>query len=542
MSYPSLILPYATEDSGRKTSFSEEMEIAALFCVAEAQRKKKPGLFGGAVETLTLLSKLHYPIWAIPWETDSLLVDGMKTLSDTILYSKLPDIEAFIEHLKRSTTVQELYHSTLRSHVETFSEFTSQTEKPIKGRIADKELLSDILSFIKESRSKVDSTAKSTSLLQSEIDRETAVKIRDGLSEHYNKLQSEMKGLQFTIKVVNEETKRHVDKLQYELKQIRERYEEEISDVRAEVGKRKGELEKERDGKVDKIATTHEEEVRSRLEERRRWEQELLKLEQDKSEFEKRKELRKRKNDEVGEARWNARLRDVQDQISTVKGKIKALSDFVNRSNKETEKAMKKLHGTYQKLIEEEESKITELEKLRDVEIDKKEKEIGELKQATLTITDKIERLIELKRERAAILKEATIAWTIETPTLIYVPFYLIRYEAEKGKRYNLRPPVIAKGRKGLAMKLRSLVKRANINALMKPRSKALEKMLASFEKALQNDTMLQKNLNQLGTSHNLVASPGFKEKVKKGMEELEVEGWIKPEEKTTVLDQVASG
>lgn len=537
MSYSSLILPYAIEDSGRKTRFSENMEVAALFCIAEAERKKKPGLFGGDMETLTILSKLHYPIWAIPWEKNCLLIDGVGTVSDIILYSKLPDIEAFIEHLKRSTTVHELYRSTLRSHIETFSEFISQTEKPIKGRIADKELLSDVLAFIKESKAEVERIAKSTSLIQPKIGMETAIRIGDELSEHYNRLQSDMKGLQFAIKTVEEETKTHVDKLHHEMRQIRIRHEEKISNVRTDVEKRKGDLEKERDEKVDKIANAHEGETRSRLEERKRWEQELLRLEQDKSEFEKRKELRKRKNDEIGEARWNARLQDVQNQISTVKGKIKALSEFVNRSNKETEKTTKKLHGTYQKLIEEEERKITELEELRDAEIDKKEKEIGELKQETLTITDKIERLIEQKRERTAIINDATITWTIETPTMIHIPFYLIVYKAEKGKRYSLRPPVIAKGRKGLAMKLRSLVKRANINALIKTRSKALKKMLTSFEKALQDDTILQESLNQVGASHNLVASPSFKEEIEKGMEELEVEGWIRPEEKTSILD-----
>ena len=306
MSYSKLVLPYAVEDSGRKTRFSEEMEVAALLCVGEAERKKKARIFGGAVETLTFLSKLNYPFWAIPWENNCLLIDGMETVSENILYYKLPDVEAFIEHLKRSTTVHELYKSALRSHIETFSDFSSQTEFPVEGRVADKELLSDMFVFIKDGQAKVGSISESAPLLQLRVDRDKAVKIGEKVLEHYGKLQSEIKGLQLAIDALNEETKRHTDKLKEELQQLQEKFESKISDVRTEVEKKRTELEKERDEKIEKITVVNDKEVNTRLDERRKWEQELTSLEQNKSEYEKRRELRKRKEDEIGEARRRA--------------------------------------------------------------------------------------------------------------------------------------------------------------------------------------------------------------------------------------------
>jgi hypothetical protein len=536
----SLILPYAVEDKGRKTGFSDAMEVAVLLCIAESERKKKTGFFRGTVETLVFLSKLHYPFWAIPWENNCLLIDGMETISNSILYSKPPEVESFIEHLKRSTTVQELYHSTLKSHRETFSEFTSQTEIPMNGFITDKELLSDMLVFIKDSQTKISSPASMfTLLIRPKIDKETVVRICEKVLEHYTKLQSEIKGLQFAIDTVKEETNVHVGKLRKELEQTSEQYENMISKATAEVKKRREELEKERNEKMEKITTANEKEINTRLAEKRNWEQELLRLEQNKSEYEKRKELRKRKNDEVGEARWDAKLRDVQNQISTVKGKTKALSDFINRSNKETEKTTKKLNEAYQKLVVKEEKKITDLESLRDSETEKKEKEIEELQQETLAIVDKIERLIEQKKERSSVLKEATFPRKTETSTLIYVPFYLIQYKAEKKERYRLHPPVVARGHEGLLIKIRKTF--GNYSTLLKPRSKSLKKILTSFEEKLNSDVGIQKKLNQLGMSHNLLTSAEFKEKLTKGIEELEVEGWIKLEEKTAILDMYAT-
>ena len=62
--------------------------------------------------------------------------------------------------------------------------------------------------------------------------------------------------------------------------------------------------------------------------------------------------------------------------------------------------------------------------------------------------------------------------------------------------------------------------------------------MLTSFEEKSNSDKGIQKTLNQLVMLHNLLTSADFKKKVKKGMNELEVEGWIKPEEKTAILDE----
>ncbi len=542
MSASNLVLPYATEDSSRKNRFSESMEIAALLCIAEADRKKKPGLLGGGEEALTFLSKVFYPLWLIPWENSSLLIDGMGIISDNILYFKQPDIEAFIEHLKRSTTVQELYHNALRSHIETFSEFTSQTEIPIEGLATDKQLLSDMLVFLKEEKTTTNLTSsEAASSITPKISQEKSVRIREEIQEHYNTLESEVKGLQFTISTMTEETSKHADKLRAEEKHIQERYTDEISRETARVKKKKEELEKERDEKIGKITAGHKEEIEARRREKKKWEQELLKLEQNKSEFQKRKALRKQKGDEIGETRWAVKLRDVQNQMTSVKGKIKALSDFINRNIKETEKTTKDLRATCKKRLDKEEKKIFDLENSRTLEVEKKRKQRDELEQETLGITDKIERLIDQKRERSSMLKEAAIPWKTNAPTLVHVPFYLIRYETEKERRHLVRPPAVARGHEGLAVKIRKIgsVLRpgSKMSALLKSRSKAIEKIFTDFEGKLESDREVQKAINQIDASSNLLNSADFKEKVRKGMDELDVEGWIKPEDKETIAN-----
>jgi hypothetical protein len=542
VSYSELVLPYVVEDSGRKKSFSNDMEVGALLLLAEAERRKKTGIFRGAVETLTVLSKLHYPMWAVPWDGRCLLVDGMETVSYSLQYFKPPDIEAFVEHLKRSGTAQELYRTALRSHKETFSDFLSATQIVLGGLVTDRELLSDISAFVKDGQPQ---TGNLTSLIQPKIGVKEATRIGEKISEQHSMLQSEIKGLQFAIDTLNEETKTHVDKLQLGLEQVRGKYGEKIAVIKADVEKRTGELGKERDEKVEKMTANNQKEVEMRLEEKKKWEQELVKLEQNKSEYEKRKELRKHKEDEVGEARWDARLREVKNQISTIKGKISALSNFISRSNRETEKAAKDTRDTYQKLIDIEERKIKDMESLRDSEIGEKEKGIEELRQEALLVTDKIERLIDQKKGHASTLTEATLQWKAEALTLVHVPFYLIQYEADKEKRHRVRAPAIARDPGGIMMKIRKTLKgyslQSKISTLLKTRSKALETILTSFEERANDDKSLQRSLSQISKPNNLLASPDFREKTRKGVDELEAEGWVKPEEKAAVLEVYAA-
>ena len=94
-------------------------------------------------------------------------------------------------------------------------------------------------------------------------------------------------------------------------------------------------------------------------------------------------------------------------------------------------------------------------------------------------------------------------------------------------------------------MKIRKTLKgyslQSKISTLLKTRSKALETMLTSFEERVNNDKSLQRNLNQIGKPNNLLASPDFREKTRRGIDELEAEGWVKPEEKAAVLEVYAA-
>jgi len=77
----------------------------------------------------------------------------------------------------------------------------------------------------------------------------------------------------------------------------------------------------------------------------------------------------------------------------------------------------------------------------------------------------------------------------------------------------------------------------SRIYMLLRSRSKALEKMLSkTFVKKIKADTTLQRILREKGLANNILSLSNFKEAIKDGIKELESEGWIKPEERETML------
>lgn len=541
MSYAEVVLPFITEEGDGERRSSRDMEVAAVLCLAEANRRKKLGIFGGKAERLTRLAALHYPLWAVPWDDRCLLVEGIEPTPYALQHPKPADVEAFTEHLKRSSTVQELYRNALRSHADSFSDFVSTTEIPLKGLVADEELLSDVSSLMKEAHAR---TRRSTSLIPPRIPSHEAINLGKTISDHYKTLQSEMKGLQYAIDVLTEETKVHVEKMQQELALVEEKYAPKIAAAQVEVEKKTTALKKERDEKTETVAAGNKREVEKLLAEKKKWEQELTRLSQDRSEYDKRRELRERMKDEVGKARWSARLREVKNQISTIKGKIKTLSRLVARANEETETTLRDIHATYQKRMDLEKKRLGDLERLRNSETEEKKRAMEELQNDARVIEDNIERLIDLKREHALMLKRATMQWKAESLTLVHLPMYLVQYETEKGQRIAIHAPKVLGTPDSLLMKIRKTLKRhslrSRMRALLKSRSKAIEIVLKDFEEQLNRDEDLRQILSQVSAANNRFASPDFKANLRTGIGELEAEEWVTPEEREAILSAYA--
>ncbi|UCH70951.1 MAG: hypothetical protein JSV29_02970, partial [Candidatus Bathyarchaeota archaeon] len=267
MSSSSLTLPYVVENEDRKKPFTRDIEAAAVLCLAESKRKK-PGILGAPPEKLSLISKLHYPLWAVPWENECIIIDGLSILSHTIAYMKTPDVNLFVEDIKRNRSTRELFRRTLKSHTKTFEEFAETTQVFMKSIVANKEILPTILWYVtREPTVKKDSTQTGLSIPLN-LDEKAVMKRAESLFSCWRSIQSEIAGLHYAINVLDRETEFHEQKIANEIEQISETFEDQISALRLQVEERVNRLTTELSAKIQSIFQITEKELKAALEER----------------------------------------------------------------------------------------------------------------------------------------------------------------------------------------------------------------------------------------------------------------------------------
>jgi len=545
MSNVILTLPYAIENVDRKKPFGYDMEVAATLCLVEAKRKKG-GILGGLPERVSFVSRLYYPLWAVPWEDESLIVDGLGFLSYAVVHMKPPNVEAFTEDIKKNSTDRELYWSAIKRHAPTFKGFTASVQIPVDAMVANESLLSMIFEYVKRSLTVKENVVGPLVLVPPRLNEKAAMEKAEKIINYWRRFQTEIKGLHYAIKVLSEETALHERKILREVEQTRERYEKEILDLEPVVEERIEELIEERDGKIEEIIRNAERELDAVLRKRDSYERELQKLELTEDGYQARMEDRKRKGDKSGVSRWSRRVRRYQNKISGVKRQIQGLSRLIERNRKQCESSIEKLRKSYEKLIDQEKKRILDLEASRDSEIALKHKEIEKLRSETLFIISQIEQLMEQKMSHVSNLEELAIAWASKDVTMICVPFYLVRYETDSKFRYDVHPLAVVEDYEGIIRRIQKAILsfslEARINLLLRPKSKALKETFTSiFARKMRRDEALEKVMYTLSCSNDLLKTPDLREKLTRGMEELEKEGWVSPEEKNMIMKAYAS-
>jgi len=522
-----LVLPFAVSAKDGEV-FTLNMEVAAVLLLAEARRRKL-GFFG-ADRKAVFVSKLHYPLWFVPWEDGSLVIDGLDVFSAVFKCPALPDVASFVEDVEQGMFDRKLFWASLEKHEKTFAEFAGSVEVKVDALISDRELLSAVFEYVGEASSAQFGENVSVVLAPPKLDAHGAVERARQVSRLHKQVQSEISSLEYVRSLLNEAVSLHEQMILKEIEFTREVYDGEIAKLRPAIERKVDQLEKERDAEIAKMNRIVEKEVKAKERERGKRERELQRLELQKAVFVRRREMCRRRNDEVGLARWEHRIRVCENRIREVRRRINDLTEFIEEARRQNEAEVEKLRSSYQELIEKEKSRIISLETQRDENIESKQREIEALKHATAKIVNSIEELINREREREKELRRLAIPWRADGVSLVCLPFYLVGYQNGK-EQLQIFPPVRVKSPKGVMkafQKTLGFTISSRIRLFQQPMSKTLERMLDfALKKARGSDKAFSEALRKAAASANILAGRKFRETLIKGLEELKAEGWI---------------
>jgi hypothetical protein len=516
------------------------METAAMLLLAEAKRHAR-GLLGTASARISFVSKLYYPLWAVLWGSQSLIVDGLGVSKSTYAVTELPRFQKFIEDVERGSSIRGLFRNALEKHVKTFDAFGQTIEVQIDALITDRDALAALSEYVKD-LSPIGPSHVQIALAPPKLDINAAVETAKQVQSLYTRIQSDTAALNYLKNLLEETSKLHEQMVLKEISVKREAYEKQIGELKPDVEKKVDKLLTERDARLGKMRKRMDSELKSRIGEKEKRERELQRLMLAKADFVRKREARSHKHDRIGQAHWEHRVRATDNRREELNARIRSLVGFIEKTRKQGEEDAEKLRQGYQWLIDQEQRNLVDIEIQRDQAIEAKQREIEAMKSLTLQIAAKIDGLVKRKEEEAKQLKELAHVSQFDETTLLCLPFYLVCHKAEKTTRFTVFSPVTVASFNGVVSairrKLAGLGAATAVEQVLQPKSKALTRMLESaIKERMKSDKEFGADLVEVAASNNVLLKDNIKETLTKGTAELRAAGWINAKDEKALLN-----
>ncbi len=529
MSASSLILPFAVPDEKVGQAFNMNMEVASIMLLAEGKRKKHA--FLGSAEKTIFVSKMHYPLWLTPVREGTLIIDGLGVSSYVFKREKVPDVQSFIEEIERGATDRAYFWQTINRHEKTFIEFPETLQDKIEALITERDFHTAFLEYLKEASAAELEASQPDVLVPPKLDAEAALKCKGQFLRIIKNVELEISSLEHARSLLNQTLSLHEKMILKEMEHIRGYYNEEVLRLKPTVERNVEKLEGKRNVETSKMNKTFEKELKIRIREKERLEKKLEDLELRKADYGRRRETCKRRNNKLGLARWEHRLRICEEKIREANRRMQELAKHVEEARKKHEVDVEKVKKAYQELIQKEKSVISNLEAQCEEKIYAKRAEVEKLRLKTGLVIKKTEELINRKHMWIKEVEKAILPLQIEDVKLVCIPFYLLGYEAEGKTQIQTVPPskVAAPGGllKTFKKALTGLTQESKVKLFLQPRT-VIGKMLDSAIKtASATDEVFGETLIQTAASANLLKRHDFSGMLIRGLEELKANGWI---------------
>lgn len=535
-----LILPFAASAEDRKKAFSREMEKAAVFCLAQMERKKGGGILRRKErgEELLFTAKFCYPMWLVPWRGRSLLFDGLSITTHKLRYSTLPDIKVFTTDIEVSAKTREAHSAFLSDRLNFFKNFIDEEEKVIEGLVADAALVQDFSIYLKEAKV-IRKPLADVVLISPALDEQALSSTIQDLSNHRSTIEDDIENLCTVMKLLSNTTEKHIKTMRERIRQTKKEFDKKITDLKSSLKEKVSQIQR----RCDKEITIRTKEMESNL---HRLHQKRVKLEKTVQNMTARvdryeAEIRscRLNKDKTGELLWKEELERSEKKLSDLERSIRDMDKEIEDATATKKKEISKLRSVCDDRMEAAMKGVRDVEAARDAKILMSRQEIESLEDSTKTIVDQIDNLVGKKRAALDKLDTLGVSEGIRKYALVYVPFYLLCYEEKLKNRYAVHPPSVA-GSIGILTKFKGVFGVAKVKSILEPRSKIIAALLDGLLPLIAQNPVFEKEIVDAGTEANMLRTKDLRRKITEGLEALEEEGWLSESEFQTFSEFLA--
>jgi len=539
--YKQFLLPFSALSENRKEPFTADLEAAAVFSLAELDRAKGGGFISRRPEEkIEFIAKIGYPLWLFPWAETTLIFDGLNRATHTLGYAEIPDVNVFIENLRRSAKARETYLAFLSDHINYFQAPVTEKAVTINGLIRDPEFLSEFETYRHEA-TEIEDEPDNVGLLTPTIEEATISFILKELERLHSSFKKDVEGFYKCMKFVNKATDHYIQVLRSKIRAVTEEFGVKISAQEELVAPKVYRLKEDYDHQIVQSTKSFErqrlpvQKRKIKLEKSR--EQALEKIEHYKLEAKTRAE----KDDSVGEEKWKEKANETKKELSEIENQLKdtekELRDLEERKSLE----IFNLRSELEAKTKEARQPLLDLESSRDAEILLYKQEIEQLEQQTKLILEQLGRTVKFRETsienfaKLGVKKESEF----KDVALFYVPFYVVCYKVESKKRHLFLPPSEA-NTIGFSTKLKSALGKAKIKQLLVPRFEVITSLMDTLQVLAQQNAIFETEMREMGEKANMLKMDSMRESIKKGLEYIQKEGWLSEKEHQDFSQKIA--
>jgi hypothetical protein len=530
------VLPFATPAANRLKDFTKTMEMAAIVYLAESGRRKgESHILKKPDEKLVFIAEAGYPIWLVPHHTATLLFDGLGLACHTFSYSAVPDIDLFINDIQESQKTTETYIAALVRNADYFKSCTSSNEESIDGLITAPDLLEDFTAYFSQMMEPQTPGPASTFLTPTIGDREIRASIGQ-LFDLKKRADENIGQLDAAVKILNAATKVRVRALREEMRTLRELHDRQLAKIKLRVTR---EIAQIRNACNRELARTTRE-SKKKLQRLRKSRVQLqktlrhLKAEAKRCESRIRSGRRCRKHQK--DTRWTLTLKRVRKKLPTLEKELKETTKRIQKTDAAQSLAVAQQKAECDSRIDAVNKTLQDLQVSKTDDLAEKHQEIATIENTTSHITTQMLEMVLAKKTFREELDTIAVFGKRQASVLVHVPFYLIRYDAGDQRRYAIYAPSIV-GDLGTVTRMKGALGVARMKALFRPRSRAVTTFLNQVVALLERNPMLEKEVTEAGIQRSILLTRQLRMDVRKGLQELETEEWISPDELQNVSE-----
>ena len=525
-----LILPFAVAGKDRFKPFTKDMEMAAIFYLAERDRKKGEGrVLKNPEEKLAFIAETCYPIWLIPWRGRTLIFDGLEFTNPSISYDVLPDVKAFDNDIQASSKSREAYCAALSQNASYFQNFAGKEGKTIRGLITNPKFTQDLIGYLQDAE-EIRKGASTKAVLSPLLDESEVSASIDELSELRDKVEKEIKNLSRSMKLLSKETREQVKALQAEMKATTKEFDQRIKKIKPKVMEKIKKIQERRNEEVTRIAKKHDRKLRSLHQKRVRTERKLERLSTDIERIEADIKVARENKDEAGEFQLTQKLDKIKKKLPVLDKEIKGIDREIENVEDAKKIEVSRARTKPDDRVEEAMKSLHDIEAAKEARARLEQQELASLEEMTSSIIKQIDAMIKTKE---AALNEIDSIGALERRrkyALVYLSVYFVCYETEVGKRYVVYPPSNV-GSMGIKTKLKGVFGAGKMKSFLQSRSQAIATLLDRLVDLTQENPVFEKEITEAGIKANILRTTELQVGIKKGLTELRDENWISENE-----------